>query len=140
MKKILLITVLAMAFWACKQPGTKSTDEKPTSDSLKLTEVKWLDDTVRQLGKLTPNKSIDIVWRFKNIGKNPLVIESATASCGCTVPEKPEKPIAPGEEGAIKATFNGSGAGTILKQVYVKGNLNEKREMILSFTGEIDEK
>ena len=31
------------------------------------------------------------------------------ASCGCTVPEKPEKPFAPGEEGVIKAKFDSHG-------------------------------
>ena len=45
-------------------------------------------------------------YRFKNTGKNPLVIYEALASCGCTVPEKPEHPIAPGELGFIKVKFN----------------------------------
>ncbi|MCH2224870.1 MAG: DUF1573 domain-containing protein [Crocinitomicaceae bacterium] len=45
--------------------------------------------------------------RFKvtNTGKRPLIIEDVSASCGCTLPEKPEKPIAPGESDDIVVTF-----------------------------------
>lgn len=45
--------------------------------------------------------------RFKvtNTGKRPLIIEDVSASCGCTLPEKPEQPIAPGESDNITVTF-----------------------------------
>lgn len=151
MKNTLLVPALLIWLTACQnteqsQPSTDVEAQKmealkeAQADTLNLTEVVWLDSTDRALGKLTPNKSIDIVWRFKNVGNKPLVIDNASASCGCTVPEKPEKPIAPGEEGIIKATFNGSGTGTILKQVHVYGNLKPNREKTLSFSGEIDPK
>lgn len=149
MKKFLLLSITSLFFLACKE----STKSEPTTgqdvqkkealqealaDTLNLTEVEWLDPIDRQLGKLKANESIDIVWRFKNVGNKPLVIDNASASCGCTVPEKPEKPIAPGEEGKIKATFNGSGQGTIMKQVHVFGNIKPNRETTLSFSGEIE--
>jgi hypothetical protein len=151
MKKLLTLSALTILLFACKQADQKKEPpnaeaekkqalEQAFADTVNLTEVQWLDSTDRQLGKLTANKSIDIVWRFKNIGDKPLVIEDATASCGCTVPEKPEKPIAPGEEGVIKATFNGSGEGAIMKQVHVYGNLKPNREKTLSFAGQIDPK
>ena len=35
-----------------------------------------------------------IIFEIKNISDKPVVVENASASCGCTVPEKPEKPIA----------------------------------------------
>ncbi len=38
--------------------------------------------------------------------KEPLIITSARASCGCTVPQKPEKPVLPGEVGEINVTYN----------------------------------
>jgi hypothetical protein len=42
----------------------------------------------------------------KNTGKKPLVIESVSASCGCTTPTKPEKPIAPGKSDKIEVVFH----------------------------------
>jgi hypothetical protein len=151
MKKTILIAIIGISLLSCKE-SKKETDPTPTeaeiqkkealaqalADTLNLTEVEWLDPVDRSLGKLKANESIDIIWRFKNVGNKPLVIENASASCGCTVPEKPEKPIAPGEEGQIKATFNGSGQGSIMKQVHVYGNLKPNREKTLSFSGEID--
>ena len=149
MKKFFLLSALSLSLIACKQSDKKQapTDadvqkkealQAAMADTANLTEIQWIDSVDRKLGKLKANESIDIIWRFKNVGTKPLVIENATASCGCTVPEKPEQPIAPGQEGVIKATFNGSGQGTILKQVHVYGNLKPNREQTLSFTGEID--
>lgn len=149
MKKTILIAIIGISLLSCKEskketaPTEAEIQKKEAlaqalADTLNLTEVEWLDPVDRSLGKLKANESIDIIWRFKNVGNKPLVIENASASCGCTVPEKPEKPIAPGEVGQIKATFNGSGQGSIMKQVHVYGNLKPNREKTLSFSGEID--
>lgn len=151
MYKILSFSILIVALTACKQVDQKTTltdaeiQKKEAlaqalADTVNLTEVKWLDSVDQKLGKLEAGKSVDITWRFENIGDKPLVLTEVSASCGCTVPEKPEKPIAPGEEGVIKATFNGSGEGSILKQVHVIGNLKPNREKTLSFSGQIDKK
>jgi len=147
----LLLPILSLTLWACKQVDkrTNATDAEKSkeealriaqADTLNLTDVEWLDSIDRSLGKLKAKKSVDIIWRFKNVGNKPLIIDNATASCGCTVPEKPEKPIAPGEQGIIKATFNGSGEGSIRKEVHVIGNLKPNREITLSFSGQIDKK
>lgn len=149
MKKLLLLSTLAVGLIACKQTGKdqpatdaeinkKAALQAALADSTNLTEIQWIDSVDRKLGKLKSNESVNIRWRFRNAGDKPLVIENVSASCGCTVPEKPEQPIAPGQEGVIKATFNGSGQGTILKQVHVYGNLKPNREQTLSFTGEIE--
>ena len=39
---------------------------------------------------------------FTSTGKEPLIIEKAKGSCGCTVPEWPKEPIAPGESAAVE--------------------------------------
>jgi len=151
LKILLLLPILSLTLWACKQVDkrTNATDAEKSkeealriaqADTLNLTDVEWLDSIDRSLGKLKAKKSVDIIWRFKNVGNKPLIIDNATASCGCTVPEKPEKPIAPGEQGIIKATFNGSGEGSIRKEVHVIGNLKPNREITLSFSGQIDKK
>ena len=55
-----------------------------------------------------------------------LIIKNVTASCGCTIPEKPEEPIAPGNTGKIKATFDSRGrAGMNQKVITVVANTKE---------------
>ncbi len=61
-----------------------------------------------------------------NTGVNPLIISDAQASCGCTVPKKPESPIAPGETGEIEVTFTskpGQEGTKINKTVTVTANI-----------------
>lgn len=61
-------------------------------------------------------------FEFTNTGNEPLVIEKATATCGCTVPEKPEEPIAPGETGELKVKYNTRKVGYIRKTITVYSN------------------
>ncbi|MBW2962976.1 DUF1573 domain-containing protein [Mesonia aestuariivivens] len=61
-------------------------------------------------------------FRFTNTGNEPLTIEKATATCGCTVPEKPEEPIAPGETGELKVKYNTRKVGYIRKTITVYSN------------------
>lgn len=46
------------------------------------------------------------IFKFTNTGKEPLLITNAKGSCGCTVPEYPKEPIAPGESGEIKVEYS----------------------------------
>lgn len=80
-------------------------------------------DSIYNFGKVKEGEKVIFSYRFKNSGEFPLVISSATASCGCTIPEKPEQPIAPGEDGFIKIVFNSKGTGGIIhKEVHVVSN------------------
>ena len=57
-------------------------------------------------GEITDGEKVSYDFQFKNIGKSPLIITSAIATCGCTVPDYPKAPIAPGEDGVIKVVFD----------------------------------
>lgn len=59
-------------------------------------------------GEITDGEKVSYDFKFKNIGISPLIITSATATCGCTVPDYPKAPVAPGEEGVIKVVFDSS--------------------------------
>jgi hypothetical protein len=90
-----------------------------------MTTIQWID-SVKTLGKITEGENIEISYRFKNTGTNMLVINSVLASCGCTVAEKPEKPVPPGKEGIIKASFNSNGrVGNNHKTISVYTNTQE---------------
>ena len=56
-------------------------------------------------GSIQQNTENEYIFKFTNSGTNPLIIYKAKGSCGCTVPEYPKDPIAPGEEGEIKVVY-----------------------------------
>jgi len=45
------------------------------------------------------------IFKFTNTGSEPLIIENAKGSCGCTVPQYPKEPIAPGQTGEIEVVY-----------------------------------
>jgi Protein of unknown function (DUF1573) len=57
-------------------------------------------------GKVTQGERVKFAFTFKNVGGSDLTIENASGSCGCTVPEWPKNPIAPGKEGIVNVEFN----------------------------------
>ena len=61
---------------------------------------------------------------FTNVGKAPLIIHQASASCGCTVPEYTLEPVMPGEKGKITVTYNGKGRrpGVFRKSITIHNN------------------
>jgi len=70
-------------------------------------------------GKIKQGTPVTYFFEIKNISDKPLVVANASASCGCTVPEKPEEPIAPGSTAKLKVVFNAAAAGPIKKEVYI---------------------
>lgn len=77
-------------------------------------------------------------FEFTNTGTAPLVIISATASCGCTRPTYPTEPIAPGKKGKIKVTYlPDKRPGEFGKTVTVRTNAKESKKIILSITGTV---
>lgn len=92
-------------------------------DSLPKTTVMPLD-TAFNFGTINEGDTINRTFRFINTGNKPLIIQMARASCGCTVVDRPDKPIMPGDTGVLKATFNSQGKGgeTVMKQVFVHSN------------------
>lgn len=147
-----VLTVLSMVILAA---GCKSVDKKepapgpakekaellnaaqPETDMSAFTTIEWLDSTYLDLGQQKEGKTIELSFRFKNTGDKNLVIENVSAQCGCTIPEKPEQPFAPGEEGVIKATFNGSGHDETRKQVYIKANIKPDGHDTLTFRAQL---
>ena len=87
-------------------------------------EIKF--DTLRHnFGKFSKEDPIvKCTFGFTNTGTAPLIINQAFATCGCTVPTWPNKPIKPGERGEIEVTYNGKGKfpGHFQKTVTVRTN------------------
>ncbi len=129
------VGVLAVA---CQSNATEQS-AKPAAP-VEPTTIQWID-SVRDMGVVNEGQVVDISYRFKNTGSKPLVIKNVTVSCGCTVAEKPEKPVAPGQEGLIKATFNSSGKpGRNNKSIFVYANTAGSEEHKLEFSVEVTPK
>ncbi len=67
-------------------------------------------------GQLIQGERVSYAFRFTNTGKSDLVIASANAGCGCTVPNFPRHPIKPGEKGTIEVAFNSTGRSGVQNQ------------------------
>ena len=155
MKQSLVATALAVLLFACKSADKKGdvTNEqeqriqdsiryaerqKVMNDTANYTSLTWLDSTFLDMGKVKEGQVVEVSYRFKNTGAKPLVILDVTASCGCTVPEKPEQPFAPGEEGVIKAKFDSKGRpGENRKHISVDANTYPSRSHSLDFRVEV---
>ena len=113
---------------------------KESAVASKDTTTVQIIDTSYNFGQVLDGAQVEYNYRFKNTGNFPLVIQSATASCGCTVPEKPIYPIKPGETGFIKVHFNSKGrVGQVHKTITVISNTNPSfPELMLA--GEVLEK
>ena len=97
-------------------------------------------DSSYDFGKATEGEIVEYNYRFKNTGTKPLVVTNVSASCGCTVPEKPEQPIKPGETGYIKVKFNSEHrVGKAHKTITVSSNAEPAFPELL-LTGEVTEK
>lgn len=76
-------------------------------------------------GKIEQNADGVRVFKFKNVGKSPLVITRVQSSCGCTVPKKPSEPIMPGESGEIEVKYDTKRLNGFSKQITVFSNATE---------------
>ena len=154
MKNIVSMLALILILLGCNQSDSKNTSEtvatnetaatQPTnpanaiSDSANYTTIEWLDSTRQELGKIKEGQTPEISWKFKNTGNKPLVVINAQGTCGCTIAEKPEQPVAPGDEGVIKAKFSSEGRlGVNEKQVIVTTNTQGSSTHYLSFKVEV---
>ena len=90
----------------------------------KPAEIKF-DKTTHNFGTFSEkNPVVTCVFTVTTVGEQPLVVNQAMASCGCTVPEFTKTAIQPGAKGEIKVTYNGEGKfpGHFRKTVTVRTN------------------
>ena len=151
MKKIIFILSITIVLLACTSTDKKSGDANSNSDSTQqaekakimsdtanYTNIQWLDSTFLSMGTVNEGAQVEVSFRFKNIGNKPLVIANVTASCGCTIPETPQQPFAPGEEGVIKAKFDSKGrTGENRKHISVDANTNPTSKQKKEFTVDV---
>lgn len=114
-----------------QDPAASGADQTipPLDPNLPVTSIEW-EKKLHDFGDIPKGEKQTYTFKFKNTGDNPLVIASATAGCGCTVPKKPEEPIPPGKTGEISVEYNGSGNGKISKNVTVVLNTEQGTDIL----------
>tara|TARA_A200000113_G_scaffold225977_1_gene249165 strand:+ start:7786 stop:8169 length:384 start_codon:yes stop_codon:yes gene_type:complete len=122
MKKIIFSILFLSLYQVYAQTGPEITFESETID----------------YGEVAQNSDGSRVFKFTNTGDAPLVIKNAKSSCGCTVPKKPEGPIAPGESGEIVVRYDTKNrVGQFRKTITLTTNIENQPMVALKIKGNV---
>jgi hypothetical protein len=151
--KFVVIAFIGLLLWSCgadQKPSGKSLEEysdasnnssiirNPVSangpqDTTNVAKLKFEEDLF-DFGEVKEGTQVEHVFAFANVGKVPLVINDVKSTCGCTIPEWPEDPIAPGESGEISVQFNSNGrTGEQSKPVTVFANTYPNQTQVILY-------
>lgn len=86
-----------------RNPVDANTQEVDTS---KVARLDFAEAIVFEFGEVEAGTIVKHDFPFTNTGSVPLLITKARSTCGCTVPNYPEEPLAPGESGVISVAFD----------------------------------
>ena len=92
---------------------------------------------VHDYGTIKNGADGSCTFEFKNNGDSPLIISNAKGSCGCTVPDWPKEPIAPGASGVIKVSYDTMRTGEINKSVTITSNAVNAPDKIVFIKGTV---
>lgn len=97
-----------------------------TKSSLTSENMVFKTDS-HDFGTVTEGPAAEFEFQFTNTGKEPLMIQKAQASCGCTTPYYSKEPVAPGKDGVVKASYNTNGRpGPFTKTITIVSNAGTK--------------
>jgi hypothetical protein len=137
-KKTLRLVAVSMLLMntSCNDSGSsKITDEDikafetEVANASKLPKIS-LDKIEHDFGTITAGDVVSTEFMITNTGESDLIISNASATCGCTVPDYPKQPIAPGDSAPVKVSFDSSGkAGQQTKTVTLITNTETGKEL-----------
>ena len=113
-------------------PGQPAAAPAGPTTSMSFTEETFDFGTVDQ------GEKVSHTYKFTNSGSEPLILSNAKGSCGCTVPQWPREPIAPGAQGEITVEFDSKNkSGKRNQKVTITAN-TEPAQTVISLTGEVN--
>ena len=135
MTKIIYTTILLLALVSCDQRSRETknlnTSAIETDQTSNKEPIISFDKKTWDFGTIIDGEVVEHTFRFTNTGTSDLVISSASASCGCTIPNWPKEPIAPGEKGEIKVEFNSNGKkDMVTKDITILANTNPVKTIL----------
>jgi len=146
MRKIILSLglLLLTAGVAMAQHKKHSSDDQPTAatttnatpaTTLKADDMSFKTN-VHDFGTIQEGPDATTQFTFVNNGKEPIIIQKAQPSCGCTVPSFSSEPVAPGATGTIDVAFHTKGkANAFTKTITVISNAGTK---VLTIKGSVE--
>ncbi len=134
--KSLFIALFTFLIWSCNNTKTATSEGEPVTTNAEIT----FENKSHDFGELTEGEVVSHTYSFTNTGTDPLEIFAVNVSCGCTVAEKPEKPVGVGQKSEIKINFNTEGKnGANSKSIQVVSNAKNNLET-LNFTAVVNGK
>ena len=113
-----------------------------SSKELEDAPVFKVEATTVDLGKIKGSTQNEVEFKFKNEGKNDLLIRFIRSTCGCTAVQQGNQNVGikKGESSSIKAVFNsGSYSGKVTKAIYVYTNDPKNSEVVLMLTADVEQ-
>ena len=89
-------------------------------------------------GKISKGDNGVRIFKFTNIGSEPLIINKVYSSCGCTIPKKPSSPIGPGQDDEIQVKYDTNRVGPIRKTITVLSNAINSTTISLKILGNVE--
>ncbi|MCL2040645.1 MAG: DUF1573 domain-containing protein [Bacteroidales bacterium] len=123
MKRIIcsvLLLFVGFSLYAQENPVSGDNHNAPvmTFDQKYLKNNRFVYD----YGTIEKGANGQCYFVFTNTGQEPLIIEKASSSCGCTVPNPPKYPILPGQKDSISVKYDTKRLGGINKTINVVSN------------------
>jgi len=135
MKKSILFIAMFVAAFSLANAQVATPNPAPTT-KITFDKMEHNFGTIMQDPDSGP--SGDCVFKFTNSGSQPLILTSATGSCGCTVPKAPlNQPFGPGESGDVKVHYDVKRIGPFTKTVTIKSN-GSAEDIKLTITGKVE--
>jgi len=132
MKKILLSLMIATTLMACNQKKSNTVVNYTTDGA----DIKYTAPTF-DFGKIKQGEKVTHSFAFTNTGKAPLIVTNAVASCGCTTPVWPKKPVMPGDTASISVTFNSAGKSGLQDKLITVSSNSQPAQSIVHLIGEV---
>jgi hypothetical protein len=139
MKKMTFISAIALLFAfssSFAQSAKKETAPKPVTQAKAYGPVARFDRTQYEFEDLVQGTPATASFVLTNDGNEPLIIASATASCGCTNLSYSKEPVLPGKSVTISATYNAAAPGNFIKSVTVTTN-SDPQPVVLQIKGKV---
>lgn len=105
---VIIKTITAPTSSTTQKTGMQVVEEYGAKKKLEdMAHVTWLGGNTHDFGDLKKGTKVTHTFEFINDGKMPLSIEFAAGGCDCTkVDDYSKKPVAPGQKGFLKITFD----------------------------------
>ncbi len=133
----LYLIILILALTGCAGKTQKGSDNTVSLSSDTGSAVISFSEYEHIFGKVNEGEKVGCIFTFKNTGTSDLVIQAATTTCGCTVPEYDRKPVSPGRTGKIEVVFDTSGRNGIQTKIITIRSNATNPVVLLKITAEV---